>query len=97
MILTAAVSLDTRGRIVVLVSYFQDFTKANSEQFTILGGRIFMQKISFHYKLKLMQRYTNVLFSQYVPINENFSLSVLKTLTIVLMDHAEMEEFAGMV
>ena len=33
MILTAAVSLDTRGRIVVLVSYFQDFTKANSEQF----------------------------------------------------------------
>ena len=50
MILTAAVSLDTRGRIVVLVSYFQDFTKANSEQFTILRGRIFMQKVSFHYK-----------------------------------------------
>ena len=97
MILTAAVSLDTRGRIVVLVSYFQDFTKANSEQFTILKGRIFMQKISFHYKLKLMQRYTHVLFPQYVPINENFSLSVLKTSTIVLMDHAEMEEFAGMV
>ena len=97
MIITAAVSLDTRGRIVVLVSYFQDFTKANSEQFSILKGRIFHAKISFQYKLKLMRRYTHVLFPQHVPINENFSLSVLKTLTIVVMDHAEMEEFAGMV
>ena len=44
-----------------------------------------------------MRRYTHVLFPQHVPINENFSLSVLKTLTIVVMDHAEMEEFAGMV
>ena len=47
MIITAAVSLDTRGRIVVLVSYFQDFTKANSEQFSILKGRIFHAKNIF--------------------------------------------------
>ena len=89
MIITAAVSLDTRGRIVVLVRRTTLLLNEYSKIFK--GNTRFLLRVN-----EQVHKFFTACGNFEIPNHSLFILFKKKISTIVLMDHAKMEEIVQM-